>query len=312
MSGNPAVVRGGTLTIIVSGPRGRRGRASTRCCDAIGPTVLYVGEGERGARRQARPPGADRRHRRAARARRSCSASRRASSARSCSRRSARPSSARAFVEYKTEPLLRDDYSATFTTAMMLKDVDLVLDLASERRLELPVHGPAAARCSRTPSSAATRTRTSSRSSAGCGKRASRSQQRQGTGEPGDDEHRVARRDDGGRLGAADRLRPAARGPARAGEGRARGVRPRRAAAVRPEQHPLRHEHAHRRVGARQERALGAAAARRRPDPVGLRLGGAPPPAVRAVAAGGELPRRRRRRCAARCRTRPASPTRSR
>jgi 3-hydroxyisobutyrate dehydrogenase and related beta-hydroxyacid dehydrogenases len=39
---------------------------------------------------------------------------------------------------YKGEALLRDDYSATFTTAMMLKDVDLVLDLAEERRLALP------------------------------------------------------------------------------------------------------------------------------------------------------------------------------
>ena len=75
--------------------------------------------------------------------------------------------------------------------------------------------------------------------------------------------------------------------------GRAARVRPRRAAAVRPEQHPLRHEHPHRRVGARQERPLRAAAARRRPGPVGLRLGGPAPPAVRAVAAGLELAGRR-------------------
>ena len=40
---------------------------------------------------------------------------------------------------YKTEPLLADDYSATFTTAMMLKDVDLVLDLAGKSDLALPV-----------------------------------------------------------------------------------------------------------------------------------------------------------------------------
>jgi 3-hydroxyisobutyrate dehydrogenase-like beta-hydroxyacid dehydrogenase len=42
------------------------------------------------------------------------------------------------FVDYKTEPLLNDDYSATFTTSLMLKDVGLVLDLATERELELP------------------------------------------------------------------------------------------------------------------------------------------------------------------------------
>jgi 3-hydroxyisobutyrate dehydrogenase len=43
------------------------------------------------------------------------------------------------FVKYKTEPLLRDDFSATFTTALMEKDIDLVLDAAEEAGLELPV-----------------------------------------------------------------------------------------------------------------------------------------------------------------------------
>ena len=36
------------------------------------------------------------------------------------------------FVKYKTEPLLRDDYSATFTTLLMEKDIDLVLDAADK------------------------------------------------------------------------------------------------------------------------------------------------------------------------------------
>jgi 3-hydroxyisobutyrate dehydrogenase-like beta-hydroxyacid dehydrogenase len=43
------------------------------------------------------------------------------------------------FVKYKTEPLLRDDYSATFTTALMEKDVDLILDAAADAGVELPV-----------------------------------------------------------------------------------------------------------------------------------------------------------------------------
>ena len=47
VSGNPAVVRGGTLTIVVSGPEDVAAERSTRCCSAIGPKVLYVGEGER-------------------------------------------------------------------------------------------------------------------------------------------------------------------------------------------------------------------------------------------------------------------------
>ena len=42
------------------------------------------------------------------------------------------------FVKYKTEPLLRDDFSATFTTAMMEKDIDLVLDAAEGAGVELP------------------------------------------------------------------------------------------------------------------------------------------------------------------------------
>ena len=107
----------------------------------------------------------------------------------------------------------------------------------------------------------------------------------------------------------------AAHRPPRAGARRAAGVRPRRGAALRPEQHPLRHEHAHRRVGARQERALRAAAARGRSGPVGLRLGGAPSPALRAVAARDELAGRRdehaRRDAASRPACRTCSPATS-
>ena len=43
------------------------------------------------------------------------------------------------FVKYKTEPLLRDDFSATFTTGLMEKDIDLVLDAAGESGIELPL-----------------------------------------------------------------------------------------------------------------------------------------------------------------------------
>jgi 3-hydroxyisobutyrate dehydrogenase-like beta-hydroxyacid dehydrogenase len=42
------------------------------------------------------------------------------------------------FVKYKSEPLLRDDFTATFTAALMQKDVDLVFDLAEEVGVELP------------------------------------------------------------------------------------------------------------------------------------------------------------------------------
>lgn len=43
------------------------------------------------------------------------------------------------FVKYKTEPLLRDDYSATFTTALMEKDIDLVLEAAGAAGVRLPL-----------------------------------------------------------------------------------------------------------------------------------------------------------------------------
>ena len=43
------------------------------------------------------------------------------------------------FVKYKTEPLVRDDYSATFTTTLMEKDIDLALDAADEAGVERPL-----------------------------------------------------------------------------------------------------------------------------------------------------------------------------
>jgi 3-hydroxyisobutyrate dehydrogenase-like beta-hydroxyacid dehydrogenase len=45
------------------------------------------------------------------------------------------------FVKYKTEPLLRDDYSATFTTNLMEKDLDLVLGAAAAANVRLPLAG---------------------------------------------------------------------------------------------------------------------------------------------------------------------------
>ena len=84
------------------------------------------------------------------------------------------------FVEYKTEPLLSDDYSATFTTALMEKDVDLVLDLAAEPDVELPFAESLKALLARR-SSAGTRTRTSWRSTCSCGRRQARCDERAGS-----------------------------------------------------------------------------------------------------------------------------------
>jgi 3-hydroxyisobutyrate dehydrogenase-like beta-hydroxyacid dehydrogenase len=136
VSGNPGVVRGGTLTIIVSGPE-QVALELDPLLRALGPKVLYVGERERArvaklvlqvlvggtaellgeALVLGESAGIDR-----ARLLEVIGASAVGSP----------------FVAYKSEPLLRDDYSATFTTEMMLKDIDLVLDLARESDLRLP------------------------------------------------------------------------------------------------------------------------------------------------------------------------------
>jgi 3-hydroxyisobutyrate dehydrogenase len=137
VSGNPTVVRGGNLTIIVSGPEETVGELDG-LLRAIGPNVFYVGEGERarvvklaiqvllGGTAEVlgeslvlgESAGVDR-----AKLLEVISASAIGSP----------------FIGYKTEPLLRDDYSATFTTAMMLKDVELVLQLAEETGAEMPL-----------------------------------------------------------------------------------------------------------------------------------------------------------------------------
>ena len=136
VSGNPTVVRGGTLTLVVSGSE-ETARQLDGLLRAIGPKVFYVGEGERArvvklvlqvlvggtaellgeALVLGESGGVDR-----AKLLEVINASAVGSP----------------LTGYKGEALLRDDYSATFTTAMMLKDVDLVLDLAAERRLALP------------------------------------------------------------------------------------------------------------------------------------------------------------------------------
>jgi 3-hydroxyisobutyrate dehydrogenase-like beta-hydroxyacid dehydrogenase len=135
-SGNPAAIRSGKAAIFVSGDPDVAGRCDA-VLQAITPNVRYVGEGERaralklvlqiliggtaGLLAEAVVLGEA-----AGLERRPLLEVVGASVVGS------------AFVEYKTEPLLRDDYSATFTTAMMRKDVDLVLDLAEDSHVDLP------------------------------------------------------------------------------------------------------------------------------------------------------------------------------
>ena len=137
VSGNPSVVRAGSLTFIVSGSDDAIDRVLPVLL-AIGPTVHRVGPAE-----QARVVklainlvigGLAELMSEALVLAESAGVSRRALLEVMGSSAAGAP-----FVRYKTEPLLRDDYSATFTTALMEKDVDLILDAATDAGVELPL-----------------------------------------------------------------------------------------------------------------------------------------------------------------------------
>jgi 3-hydroxyisobutyrate dehydrogenase-like beta-hydroxyacid dehydrogenase len=137
VSGNPTVVRAGNLSFIVSGPRAALEGAEP-VLRAIGPTIHYVGEGE-----QARIvklainlviAGLAQLMAEALVLAEASGVSREAILETMGDSAAGAP-----FVRYKTEPLLRDDYSATFTTSLMEKDVDLVLEAAEAAGVQLPV-----------------------------------------------------------------------------------------------------------------------------------------------------------------------------
>jgi 3-hydroxyisobutyrate dehydrogenase-like beta-hydroxyacid dehydrogenase len=137
VSGNPTVVRAGNLSFIVSGRRETLARVEP-VIQAIGPTIHQVGDGE-----QARIVKLAINLMVAGLAQLMSEAlvlGEAAGVSRAALLEVMGTSAAGApFVKYKTEPLLRDDFSATFTTALMEKDIDLVLDAAEEAGVELPV-----------------------------------------------------------------------------------------------------------------------------------------------------------------------------
>jgi 3-hydroxyisobutyrate dehydrogenase-like beta-hydroxyacid dehydrogenase len=137
VSGNPTVVRAGNLSVIVSGPHEALERVD-EVIRAIGPTVQHVGEGE-----QARVvklainlmiAGLAQLISEALVLGEAAGVSRAALLEVMGNSAVGAP-----FVKYKTEPLLRDDYSATFTTALMEKDIDLALDAAEQEGVDLPL-----------------------------------------------------------------------------------------------------------------------------------------------------------------------------
>lgn len=137
VSGNPTVVRDGNLAFIVSGSRETLERVEP-VLRSIGSSVYYVGEAE-----QARTvklavnlmiAGLAQLISEALVLGEAAGVSREALLEVMGNSAAGAP-----FVKYKTEPLLRDDYSATFTTTLMEKDIELALDAAEEAGVELPV-----------------------------------------------------------------------------------------------------------------------------------------------------------------------------
>ena len=137
VSGNPSVVQAGNLTFIASGPREALERAEPTLL-AIGRAIHDVGEGEQArvvklainlvigglAELMAE----------------ALVLSEASGVSRAALLETMGDSAAGApFVKYKTEPLLRDDYSATFTTRLMEKDIDLVLEEAASVGVRLPL-----------------------------------------------------------------------------------------------------------------------------------------------------------------------------
>jgi 3-hydroxyisobutyrate dehydrogenase-like beta-hydroxyacid dehydrogenase len=139
VSGNPGVVRSGGVSFIVSGPAAAFERAEP-LLRAIGPTIHLVGDAE-----QARVvklainlvvAGLAQLMSEAVVLGEATGVSRRALLETMGNSAVGAP-----FVKYKTEPLLRDDFSATFTTSLMEKDVDLVLEAADAAGVGLPLAG---------------------------------------------------------------------------------------------------------------------------------------------------------------------------
>ena len=139
VSGNPSVVRAGNLTFIVSGPSTAVDRVEPVLL-AIGPNIHRVGDAE-----QARIvklainlviAGLAQLMSEALVLGEASGVSRAALLETMGNSAAGAP-----FVKYKTEALLDDDYSATFTTSLMEKDIDLVLEAAEAARVRLPLAG---------------------------------------------------------------------------------------------------------------------------------------------------------------------------
>ena len=137
VSGNPTVVRAGNLSFMISGPPDTLDKVEPMLL-AIGPTVNRVGDSE-----QARVVKLAINTMIAVMVQ-AMSEAVLLGEASGVSREAilgvmGASAVGAPLVKYKTEPLLHDDYSATFTTALMEKDINLALDAAELAGVELPL-----------------------------------------------------------------------------------------------------------------------------------------------------------------------------
>jgi 3-hydroxyisobutyrate dehydrogenase-like beta-hydroxyacid dehydrogenase len=137
VSGNPAVLAAGAITLIVSGPRETFERVEA-LMNSIGPTVLYVGDAEQSRTLKlainsglavtaqimaelivfGENNGIERA---------------------TLLHALGESVMGSPFIRYKTPGLIDHDYSATFTTDLLIKDLALALDVAHAAELSLPV-----------------------------------------------------------------------------------------------------------------------------------------------------------------------------
>jgi 3-hydroxyisobutyrate dehydrogenase-like beta-hydroxyacid dehydrogenase len=136
VSGNPSVVAAGNLTILTSGDPAAVERVRS-ALEAIGPTVHYLGDGE-----QARVMKLALNLMVAGTAQ-LLAESLALGEANGLGRRQmldviASSAVGSPFVSYKTEPLVRDDYTSTFSTRLMAKDLRLVAACAADVHVPTP------------------------------------------------------------------------------------------------------------------------------------------------------------------------------
>jgi 3-hydroxyisobutyrate dehydrogenase-like beta-hydroxyacid dehydrogenase len=137
VSGNPGVVRAGNLTVVVSGDKGDYAAVDDVLHD-IGPNVFHAGDGEsaRIVKLALNLMVAG-----TAQLLAECVALAEAHDVQRSTLLEIVAASAvgSPFVKYKVGPLLVDDYSSTFSTRLMRKDLDLILKSAADGGVPLPV-----------------------------------------------------------------------------------------------------------------------------------------------------------------------------